>query len=139
MSYKPGEEVEFGLLYVGVSPSNNRDMFVPVHEEWDEMRWRKALRYARRCRDFGRSDWRLPTSDEWHFLHKQKDKGRFRDIFNDCMYNHRTYWTSHPYFDDHIIDTSADTFTFDRRLEPGWGPGGPYFTFFKLNIKLVCG
>ncbi len=65
---KPGERMEDGTVYAGISPDTNRPMYATAGDAPLTMTFSEAQKYAEKLDAHGYQDWRLPTTAELNVL-----------------------------------------------------------------------
>src|SRR5262249_39406190 len=79
---KPGDRMEDGTIYAGISPDTGRAMETTPDDGPLTMKWKRAMDYAADLKAHGREDWRLPTKAELNVLWENRDKGALTGTFN---------------------------------------------------------
>jgi len=97
---KPGDWMEDGTKYVGVSPDTGRPMYTTPADVPLTMHWKAAMDYAAKLNAHGHKDWRVPTRAELSVLYKNRNEGRLKGTFNGTdgnsagMNSAGCYWSS---------------------------------------------
>lgn len=86
-----GDVMEDGTIYAGISPKTNCPFYVLPSDAPAEMAFSEAERYIQEFRFAGRSDFRLPTQEEFDLLQKNMNKGALKSTFNKSS---TCYWSS---------------------------------------------
>jgi hypothetical protein len=96
----PGDVMEDGSVFAGISPTTGKKMFVMPRDHLYSS-FNAAAQYARKLNDektLGHSDWRLPTKAELQVLYDNREKGALRGTFNQTgSSTHGWYWSSTPH------------------------------------------
>jgi hypothetical protein len=65
---QPGDEMEDGTIYAGISPDTNKPMYTTPRDAPLTMKWTQAQEYAAQLDTRGHQDWRVPTKGELNVL-----------------------------------------------------------------------
>lgn len=86
---KPGERMEDGTIFAGISPDTNKNMFVTPEDAPDQLKkWKEAMEYAASLDAHGHKDWKLPTKEELRVIFKNSaDIGNFNTEPNEIVHS----------------------------------------------------
>jgi hypothetical protein len=90
-----GDTVSDGSVYAGISPTDNRAMFVMRHDAQKIYNWRDALSLACAHEYLGYRDWIVPDQYELDLLFQKR--AEIKDFANGW------YWSATPYDREYAI------------------------------------
>src|SRR5205823_762495 len=79
---KPGDRMEDGTIYAGISPDTHKPMYTTARDAPLAMKWKDAMKYAAALDAQGHHDWRVPTKAELNMLYENRDKSALKGTFN---------------------------------------------------------
>ena len=79
---KPGDRMDDGTIYAGISPDTGKAMYTTAADAPLTMKWKRAMDYAGGLDAHGRKDWRVPSKAELNVLWENRDKGALKGTFN---------------------------------------------------------
>jgi uncharacterized protein DUF1566 len=65
---KAGDKMPDGTIYAGISPDTRQPMYTTPADAPLTMKWKAAMKYAKKLDAHGRQDWRVPTKRELNVL-----------------------------------------------------------------------
>lgn len=87
---KPGDEMQDGSIYVGLSPDTGRPLYTTKVDQ-GKYSWVDAEYAVKDLREGNHDDWRLPSIRELELLYKKRDMGALENSFDD---EGEYYWSS---------------------------------------------
>lgn len=87
---KPGDTMQDGSVYVGLSPDTGRPLYTTKADQGKHT-WVDAEYVVKSLREANHDDWRLPSIRELELLYKKRDMGALEGSFDD---QGEYYWSS---------------------------------------------
>jgi hypothetical protein len=107
---KPGDRMQDGTIFAGISPDTGDAMYVTPADAPRRMSFNEAATYAAGIDAHGHQDWRLPSKAELHEIYRNRHQGNLNGTFNEVSGsgNALRYWSctencGHP-SGVHIVD-----------------------------------
>ena len=124
----PGDEMEDGTIYAGISPVTKKPMYVTPQDAPGAYTFNQAATYAQNLNANGHQDFRVPSYDELDVLYRNRNKGKLAGTFNETGSNHAGwYWSS---------TEDAKGLAWAERFSDG-GTNADQYEFMALSLRCV--